>query len=210
MADAVYGPDWAGYHRATLHREPRPLLRAACDILGPGEARTAIDLGCGSGDDTLALLTGGWSVVAIDSQSTGLDLLRGRVPAGSARRLSIVRASFADVTLPPAHLIHAGYSLPFCAPGDFRGVWAGIRRALAPAGIFAGQLFGLRDSWATNAGMSFHSLEQVKSLLDNLEVLRLDETERDGMAYSGPDGLGVAGDAGASPDCGLHAGGDGD
>jgi hypothetical protein len=55
------------------------------------------------------------------------------------------RASFADVTLPPAHLIHAGYSLPFCAPGDFRGVWAGIRRALAPAGIFAGQLFGLRD-----------------------------------------------------------------
>lgn len=188
MADhlATSGPDWAGYYRATAGRELRPLLRAACDILGPGEARTAIDLGCGPGDDTLALLAGGWSVVAIDSQSTGLDLLRGRVPADSAGRLSIVWATFADAPLPPAHLIHAGYSLPFCAPGDFGGVWAGVRRALAPGGIFAGQLFGLRDSWASNNLMTFHSLDQVKSLLDGLEVLGLDETERDGMAYSGP------------------------
>src|SRR5271156_5924277 len=99
---AASGPDWEGYHQATAGREPRPLLRAACDILGPGEAWTAIDLGCGSGDDTLALLADGWSGVAIDSPPPGLDLLRGRVPADSAGRLSIVRATFADAALPPA------------------------------------------------------------------------------------------------------------
>ena len=96
-------------------------------------------------------------------------------------------ASFTEAALPPAHLIHARYSLPFCDPGDFPDVWAAIRRALAPGGIFAGQLLGLHDSWAaTSPHMTFHRLDQVEDLLDGLEVLRLDETERDGAAVSDP------------------------
>jgi hypothetical protein len=91
------------------------------------------------------------------------------------------------VALPRAHLIHAGYSLPFCAPGDFPGVWAGIRRALAQGGIFAGQLLGERDSWAgMRASTSFQTAAEVSDLLSGLEILRLDEAERDGQAISGP------------------------
>ena len=181
------GPDWAAYYAATLGREPRLLLRAACELLGGGAGRTAIDLGCGSGDDTLALLAWGWSVVAVDQEPAGLALLRERVPARSAGQVQIMCASFTEAAFPPAHLIHAGYSLPFCTPGDFPDVWAAIRRALAPGGIFAGQLFGIHDSWAaTSPHMTFHRLDQVRDLLDGLEVLRLDETERDGAAVSGP------------------------
>ena len=180
-------PGWLGYHQATLDRQPRPLLRAACGLLGAGVGRTAVDLGCGAGVDVLALLAGGWRVVAVDRDPDGLDLLRGRVPAGGAGRVRIVRASFAGVTLPAAHLIHAGYSVPFCAPEDFPGVWAGIRGALLPGGIFAGQLFGIRDSWAgAGSRMSFHGRGQVDGLLEGLEVVRLDEAEWDGAAMSGP------------------------
>ena len=64
-------------------------------------------------------------------------------------------------------------------------MWAGIRDALQPGGVFAGQLFGIRDSWADTARMSFHDPEQVAKLLEGLEVLRLDETEWDGDALSG-------------------------
>jgi len=180
-------PGWLGFHEATLDRRPRPLLRAACDLLGLGAGRIAVDLGCGAGVEVLALLARGWSVVAIDQDLAGLDLLRGRVPARDAGRVRIVRASFAEVSLPSAYLVHAGYSLPFCTPEDFPGVWAGIRRALLPGGVFAGQLFGIRDGWAdAGARMSFHGRDQVDALLDGMEVVRLDEAEWDGAAMSGP------------------------
>jgi hypothetical protein len=56
-----------------------------------------------------------------------------------------------------------------------------------PAGaFFAGQLFGLRNSWVGDPGMVFHDLHHVRHLLYSLEILELRETERDGDAFSGP------------------------
>ena len=80
----------------------------------------------------------------------------------------------------------AGFSLPFCAPQEFPALWARIRRALAPGGVFAGQLFGTHDTWADDPDMTFYSRHQVEVLLDGLDILRLEETERDGHAFSGP------------------------
>jgi SAM-dependent methyltransferase len=162
------------------------MLLAACKRLGDGDGRLAVDLGCGEGTDALALLDRGWSVLAVDSEPAGLASLRARIPAAWAGRIRIVCASFADAALPPAHLIHAGFSLPFCPPRQFPAVWAQVRRALVPGAIFAGQLFGTRDSWAGDPGMTFHNRADVTSLLDGLQILELHETERDGEAYSGP------------------------
>jgi SAM-dependent methyltransferase len=162
------------------------MLLAACQRLGAGAGRTAVDLGCGGGTDSLALLERGWSVLAIDIEQAGLALLRARIPAACGERIRLVCASFADVALPPAHLVHAGFSLPFCPPPQFPDVWEQIRRALAPGEIFAGQLFGTRDSWAGDPGMTFQDRSEVTRLLDGLEIVELHETERDGEAYSGP------------------------
>jgi tellurite methyltransferase len=82
------------------------VLLAACDLFGSGEGRAAIDLGCGAGVDALALLARGWSVTAIDKDPAALDLLRTRVPAGSAGRIRIVCAAYAEAVLSPADLIH--------------------------------------------------------------------------------------------------------
>jgi SAM-dependent methyltransferase len=180
------GTDWAGYYAWSSAREPRPMLLAACSRLGAGDGRLAVDLGCGEGTDALALLDRGWSVVAIDIEPAGLASLRARIPAAGAGRIRIVCASFADVALPPANLIHAGFSLPFCPPHQFPAVWAQIRGALLPGAIFAGQLFGIRDSWADDPDMTFQNRAEVISLLGGLEILELHESERDGEAYSGP------------------------
>jgi SAM-dependent methyltransferase len=180
------GEDWAGYYAWTSDREPRPALLAACELAGAGAGRVAIDLGCGSGTETLVLLSGGWSVQAIDSDPVGLELLSARIPAGSVGRIHAVCASFTDARLPPAHLIHAGYSLPFCPPEHFPGLWARIRRALLPGGVFTGQLFGPRDTWAGQPDMVFHDLPAVRELLSGLEIVDLHETERDGESFSGP------------------------
>jgi hypothetical protein len=44
--------------------------------------------------------------------------------------MKIVHASFAEAVLPEAHLVHAGYSLPFCAPSEFPGY--GRRSVMLP------------------------------------------------------------------------------
>ena len=180
------GKGWAGYYAWSSGRAPRPLLLAACALLGAGDGRVAVDLGCGAGIDALALLARGWSVVAMDSDPAGLDLLRLRVPPESAERVRTVCASFADAGIPRAHLIHAGFSLPFCDPSQFPTLWARIRAVLRPGGIFAGQLFGLNDSWSTNPSMTFHDSCDVQDLLKVWEILELREIDRDGEAFSGP------------------------
>jgi hypothetical protein len=145
--------NWAGYYAWSAGREPRPLLLAACEELGSGEGRMAIDT---------------------------------RIPASAGHRIRTICASFTEVNLPDAYLIHAGFSLPFCPPQRFPAMWVHIRRALVPGGIFAGQLFGIRDSWAHNPKMTFHARREVEELADGLQILRLCETDRDGPAFSGP------------------------
>jgi tellurite methyltransferase len=125
---------WAGYYAWSAGRKPRPLLLAACEELGTGQDRMAIDLGCGEGTDALELLARGWLVMAVDVEPAGLALLRARIPPPAAGRIRVLRASFAEADLPCAYLIHAGYSLPFCPPQEFPALWARIRQALAPAG----------------------------------------------------------------------------
>ena len=162
------------------------MLLAACQELGAGQDRLAIDLGCGEGTDALELLARGWLVTAVDAEAAGLALLRARIPPSAAERVRVLCASFAEAELPCAQLIHAGFSLPFCPPQEFPALWARIRQALAAGGVFAGQLFGIRDSWADDPDMTFHTRHQVEVLLDGLDILRLEETERDGHAFSGP------------------------
>jgi tellurite methyltransferase len=94
------GADWAGYYGWSSGREPRPILLAACQQLGPGAGRLAVDLGCGEGTDALALLDRGWSVLAVDTEPAGLASLRARIPPACAGRIRIVCASFAGVGLP--------------------------------------------------------------------------------------------------------------
>ena len=185
MADDS-GTDWAGYYAWSNGRASRPLLLAACQELGAGQDRMAINLGCGEGTDALELLARGWLVLAVDAEPAGLTLLRARIPPPAAGRVRVLCASFTEADLPRAHLIHAGFSLPFCPPQDFPALWARIRRALAAGGVFAGQVFGTHDTWADDPDMTFCARRQVKVLLDGLDILRLEETERDRHAFSGP------------------------
>ena len=122
--------DWAGYYAWSAGREPRPLLLTACEELGSGEGRMAIDLGCGDGIEALELLARGWSVTAVDTEEAGLASLRTRIPASAVHRIRTICASFTEVNLPDAYLIHAGFSLPFCPPHSFPAMWVQIRQAL--------------------------------------------------------------------------------
>jgi len=69
---------WTRYYDAA-GVDPRPTVLAALerfDRESPG-ARFAVDLGCGTGRDTLELLRRGWRVLAIDSQAEAIERAKG-------------------------------------------------------------------------------------------------------------------------------------
>ena len=179
---------WEDYYRKTTGRAPRQLLLNALtyfadDADGP---RQAIDLGCGDGTESALLLQRGWNVLAIDGEPAAIKHLLEKVPAENQIRLQTQVAKFKDVVLLPADLIHASLSIPFCEPEYFAALWQKIVDAIKPGGRFAGQFFGVRDSWANEPDMTFHTEEQVREMLEEFEIESFHEQDEDGNAVSGP------------------------
>lgn len=180
-------PTWTDYYDAQEDdREPRELLVQVLDAFGAAGERRAVELGCGQGLDTLELLRRGWTVLAIDAEPEGIRRLRARVPPELEPRLRVELARMEDVSLPRADLVWASFSLFFCPPDRFDGLWSGIRAAVRPGGRVAGELLGERDTWAPDTEFSAFSREQALGLLDGFVVERFEEEEEDGEACSGP------------------------
>lgn len=173
----TFRADWSDYYDEYDDREPRAMLIDVLDASG-GAGRMAVDLGCGSGIDTLAMLQRGWPVFATDAEREAIDRLRGRVPTDLATRLRTQVAPMEEVELPPSDLVWASFSLFFCDPKRFSDVWERIRFAVRPGGRFAGQLLGTRDTWATRADISAFSMDEARALFDEgYELERFDEEE---------------------------------
>lgn len=175
---------WSVYYEANDDRAPRAmLLEVLASFPAPGDA---VDLGCGSGIDTAAMLERGWRVFSTDAEEEAIGRLRGRVPRATADllRTSVVRME--EVELPPADLVWAGFSLFFCDPAMFPDVWGRITTAVRPGGRFGGQLLGERDTWAPDGEMKAFSRGEVERLFDRWTIERFEEEENDGESCSGP------------------------
>jgi SAM-dependent methyltransferase len=182
------GSDWAAYYRSTIGREPRPLFAKGMAFveatgLAPGQA---IEIGFGDGRETLALLEAGWKVLAIDPTAAAADVLQSQVPAQHADRLEIRSVPAEEVDLPPFDFLYAGYSLPFLDAGAFDRFWNAVRDRVRPGGILVVNFFGPRDSWAGREGIRFIDVDAVGRLVDGLELLALDEEDKDGNSFLGP------------------------
>jgi SAM-dependent methyltransferase len=203
--------DWNEYNVGQWGRAPRASLTHALDAVPDTDAgspgRVAIDLGCGEGVEVLALLEQGWTVHAVDGEGAPLARLAERTMAadvgpadtepadtdaattvaGLADRLHVHHVPYADLAeLPPADLIHSSYALPYCPPEHFERVWAAVRGALRPGGVLACQLFGPHDDAFGDPDVTFHSADDVRHLLDGLEVVRWVEEDAEGPSFTGP------------------------
>jgi tellurite methyltransferase len=173
------GDEWVDYYDEQGDREPRDLLLQALDSFdAEGHVGVAVDLGAGQGFETAELLRRGWEVLAIDAEPDGIRRLLERV--GEEPRLTTLVSPMQDATLPPADLVHASFSLPFCPPASFPGLWDRIRSAIRPGGRFTGELFGDRDTWAsTESHMTFFDAAGARALFDGFDVESFVEEEED-------------------------------
>ncbi len=178
------------FYRQTAKRPPRELLLQTLNHLEwerkAKRGLSAVDLGFGAGNDTLELLRRGWRVLAIDQQKAAARFLARRVPPRLRPSLTTLVAPMEGLELPPADLVYASFSLPFCTPECLPALWANIRKALRPGGHFAGQLFGAGDSWRGRRNVSFHTREEVLRLARGFRVEMIRETHEEGRAFDGP------------------------
>jgi tellurite methyltransferase len=181
--------DWKDYYSRVSGHQPRPLAVEVVERFGqdtPATARQAIDLGCGTGEETIFLLAHGWHVLAIDREAAAFEHLTANLPPEAQERLETQVASFEAAALAPADLIYAGYSLPFCPPRHFDALWRNIVTHINPGGRFAGQLFGMNDSWAAHPDMTFLTQARARALFDGFEIEHFQEEDADGESTLGP------------------------
>ncbi len=178
---------WTDYYQAVAGRPPRETLLIALERFSAESSprKTAVDLGCGDGRDTVELLRRNWRVIAVDGEPEAIDRLRRRSDINRTYLETRVQR-FEELTLPPdVDLVNASFCLPFCPPDFFTGLWQEVVTALKPGGRFCGHLFGDRDSWAEYHDISFHTRPQLEQLLTPFEIELLDEEEHPGKTALG-------------------------
>jgi SAM-dependent methyltransferase len=174
--------EWSDYYQNTLHATVpwKTLLVALQSFENEGKASegSAVDLGTGTGKETLFLLKKGWKVLAIDGEPQAIEILSRRVDEYHKPQLQTSVCAFSHAVLPPdLDLINAGYSLPFCSPENFALCWNIIRDHLAIGGRFAGQLFGNKGEEAANPLYTTHTQEEVEFLFKENFVIEYIENE---------------------------------
>lgn len=181
-------PDWTRFYRATQGRPPRETLLRALDLLeAEAPPGLAIDLGCGAGRDTCELLRRGWRVLAIDGEAEALDRLVGRHDLPHRCRLETRLQRFEDpaFVLPACRLVNASFSIPFLPEPAFRRLWTQVFSALEPCGCFAGQLLGVRDTWASRDGVTAFDRPGLDALIAGTDIVWLEEREEDSTTVRG-------------------------
>ncbi|MDR9404055.1 MAG: class I SAM-dependent methyltransferase [Halothece sp. Uz-M2-17] len=176
--------DWKNYYKAIEDRPPRKtILTALANFEKPG---FAIDLGCGTGRDTVEILRQGWRVLAIDKEAEAIAKLKSKFY--SNKQLIVQVSSFEELQIiPPVDLINASFCLPFCSPDFFPTLWNNIFNSLRNGGRFCGHLFGDRDSWKEGGLIHCQTRSQVETLLNRYNIELLEEEEHPGKTPLGED-----------------------
>jgi len=181
--------DWSSYYKNKSNLVPRDTLLKALELFekekNPDEQLFAIDLGCGHGADTLELLKRNWKVLAIDYSPEGLSILEESVIPSHKRNFRKMNMPFEEIKLMKCNFLNASYSIPFCKPESFGNLWNEIGNSILKDGRFAGNFFGVNDSWAKDKMMTFHSKEDVNKLFKNFIIEYFEEKDEDGNTASG-------------------------
>lgn len=175
------------YYEATRGQgASKSLVEALTQVSGRDEA---LDLGSGSGRDSLFLVEQGFGhVVAVDQEPAARGVLD-YLPPERADQLEFVQSSFSeyDFGVERFDIVNAQFALPFNPPETFGKMYDQLKQSLKPGGVFVGTFFGENDEWNTpGSKRTFHSRSDVEALLVGFEIITFNEEDnQDGRLADG-------------------------
>ena len=137
------------YYKATQKNLPSGLIRNFF-IFKYNEklnGNTAIDLGCGAGNDTEFLISKGFKVTAIDSQEEVKEFFSNKDL--NKENLNLIVEDFSKVDLPKADLILANMSL-FFVKDNFEEFLRKSLEKVNKNGFIVANFLGKEDEWNGN------------------------------------------------------------
>ena len=175
------------YHQLTKNEPPTPFLSKTLDI--PGLIiGNALDLGCGSGNDSIELLKNNWSVTSIDSSEEGIAFLKEKTKDFNLADIRCVRFEDMELTENFYDLVYSRYALSFSQKKDWAIVWNNILNAMKVRGVFSGHIFGVNDDFKNSkkyGEMSLFDSKQVDELFKDFDILFKNEDEYDAKSRVG-------------------------
>lgn len=171
--------NWSEFQKLTAKVPPRPMLLKSLELFN-GFTGFAVDLGCGSGIDTIKLINSGWKVCAVDATADGFENIRSSIPQEKLINLELRQEFFEHLTIPKTDLVCSSFSIPFCRPESFDMFWSKIIASIKSGGRFAGNLFGDKDEWSDTKDMTFKTKEQVFDLFRGFQIEYFNEIYADG------------------------------
>ena len=166
------------YYDVTESSQPRPWIKYFIEKVNCNPT-TAIDVGCGAGNDTVYLIKNGWNVLAIDKENVKSRITK-RLTPKEQQQFDFKQQDFENIKLKSAKLIVAEYSLSFCNKNKFKNLWNEIKLNIEKSGYFIGNFFGANDTWnKTRPEMTFLSKDQVLNLFIDFDILDFKEIEID-------------------------------
>ena len=95
----------------------------------------AIDLGCGTGRDTID-----WNVLSIDREDTE-SIIKHQLTNKELKNFRFKKCLFGKMKLPKVNLIVANFSLPFSKKEFFSNIWENITNSILHERVFCWKFF---------------------------------------------------------------------
>ena len=103
----------------------------------------AIDLGCGTGRDTVFLIKNNWNVLAIDREDTR-ELIETKLNKDELQKFKFVCQNFENIELEKNNLVVSNFSIPFCSKNYFGEFWNKVVNSIEVERIFCRKLFWIK------------------------------------------------------------------
>ena len=167
---------WTEYRRRTKEKLTKKQLVKLLDKLEPGKA---IELGRGSGIDTLYLLEKGWQVLGLDSASGTEDDIRSLISTKNEEALanfSFINQSFEKLELEKEEydLLVGFNSVFFCSPEKFNDFFETLTGSIKPQGYLLINLLWKKDDW-NKTGSRYKTFLEKEEILELLKGFEIDE-----------------------------------
>lgn len=159
--------------------EPHITTKVANKYLASQERMRALDVGCGSGRDSVFLKQQGYSVTAVDIRKPE------KISVFENNKIEYIQMDICEFELERYDLIVANLVLPFISTKCFKDLWVSLQSSLNSKGVICGHFFGSRD-WKVQEGIAWGCDEiEVRELFRRIKLERMIEGEREGPNLSG-------------------------